>query len=163
MHDSIRDRLEDLLKRKPLESADASAADRELLQHLHSCAECSEEVNIMRQHSALLKAVQTPSEEMEPSPGFYARVMERIEARAENSIWSVFIDSPFGKRLAYASLTLALLLGTYVVALETEDGHFSGSQPIVAEHQQQPAQMVAGDNSEQQRDAVLVNFASYQE
>ena len=162
MHDSIRDRLEDLLERKSLDSTHASVADREALQHLHSCAECSEEVNLMREHASWLQSVRA-AEGAEPAPGFYARVMERIETRAENSIWSVFIDSPFGKRLAYASLTLALLLGTYVVSVETEDGHFSGSQPIIAAEQQaQPVQMVAGD-SEQQRDAVLVNFASYQE
>jgi hypothetical protein len=54
-------------------------------------------------------------EEVDPAPGFYARVIQRIEERAKESMWAAFLLSPFAKRLTYASLALAVMLGTYVV------------------------------------------------
>ena len=53
---------------------------------------------------------------MEPRPGFYARVMERIEAQTPTSVFTLFFDSLFGRRIAMASLALALLLGVYVIS-----------------------------------------------
>ncbi len=47
---------------------------------------------------------------LEVAPGFYARVLARIDAQAAPpSIWNFFLE-PLGRRLVYASLTLALLL-----------------------------------------------------
>jgi hypothetical protein len=102
--------------------------------------------------------VQSLRAEAEPSAGFYARVMQRIEEHAQNSIWAVFLYSPFGKRLAFASLALALLLGTYVVGMESHDGHLFASSTVMA--QEDGDAPVHGDSSDK-RDAVLVNFVSY--
>ena len=55
---------------------------------------------------------------MEPRPGFYARVLERIEAQTPSSVFTLFFDSLFGRRLAMGSLALALLLGVYVISSE---------------------------------------------
>jgi hypothetical protein len=106
-----------------------------------------------------MRTLRAPEQEIEPRAGFYARVMQRIEERTKDSIWSVFIDSPFGKRLAYTSLAIAALFGSYVVTLEARDGHLGGQNMV--------AQQLNGDapcfgSQEQQRDAVLVNFASSQ-
>src|SRR5439155_13666164 len=68
--------------------------------------------------------------EVEPRPGFYARVMERIEAQGA-SIWDLFFESAFGKRIAVASLALALLLGIFLVTQERSE------QPMIAEDEQQ--------------------------
>lgn len=153
MHGSVRDRLEDLL------TGERSAVGHKgLAKHLSSCAGCSSELTSMKAQSAMLKAFRVP-EEVEPVSGFYARVMQRIEERAKDSIWAVFIYSPFGKRLAYASLTIALLLGTYVITQETRDGHLGGARIIAQDfHYDAP---VTGSQA-QQRDAVLENFASHQ-
>jgi hypothetical protein len=97
--------------------------------------------------------------DLEPAPGFYARVMQRIEENGVYSIWSVFTEGPFGKWLAYGSLAIALLLGTWVVGVEREDGHFGSSESVVAQHASGETP-VAGDEAHQ-RDAVLVNLASY--
>ena len=59
-----------------------------------------------------------PAGEMEPRPGFYARVLERIEAQTPGSVFTLFFDSLFGRRIAMASLALALLLGVYVISSE---------------------------------------------
>ncbi|MBV9157750.1 MAG: hypothetical protein JO097_15910 [Acidobacteriaceae bacterium] len=112
----------------------------------------------MKTQSELLKALRAP-EEMEPTPGFYARVIQRIEERAKDSIWAAFLYSQFGTRLAYASLTIALVLGTYVVAQESRDGHLGTSSAIAQDfHYDAP---VTGSQA-QQRDAVLANFAIHQ-
>ena len=147
MHRSTRDHLESLL---------AGAGERTPEGHLSSCQACSSAVDAMRAQAVLLRSLRTP-EEAEPAPGFYARVMQRIEERAKDSIWAVFVYSPFGKRLAYASLTIAVLLGSYVVAQESRDGHLLGEN-MVAQDIRYDAPVVAGDQT-QQRDAVLVHFA----
>jgi hypothetical protein len=107
----------------------------------------------------MLQELRAP-EEAAPAAGFYARVMQRIEERAKQSIWAVFIYSPFAKRLTYASFALAVLLGSYVIAEESRDGHLTAPPTMVARgsHYDPP---VVGSVA-QQRDAVLENFASEQ-
>jgi hypothetical protein len=112
----------------------------------------------MKAQSELMRSLRA-GEEVEPSAGFYARVMQRIEERAKDSIWAVFIYSPFAKRLAYASLTIAIMLGTYVLAEETRDGHLHAG-PVLA--QRVPSALPMEGSQAEQRDAVLANFASYQ-
>ncbi len=150
MHGSIRDRLEDLLRAE-------SARNRGVSEHLASCAECSAELAAMKAQADMVKTLRPP-EEVEPAAGFYARVLQRIEERGSRSIWSVFTDSPFGRRLAYASLTIAILLGSYVVTQESRDGHLR-SVNMVAQDMHYDAPVV-GDQA-QQRDATLENFASH--
>ncbi len=148
MHGSIRDRLEDLLSPKR-----PAAGERDLTDHLASCSECLSELHAMEDQSVMLQALRAP-EGLEPAPGFYARVMQRIEERAKETIWGALIRSPIFPRVAYASLTVALVLGSYVVASETRDGHLTAG---LTAHNDAP---VIGDVS-QQRDAVLENFASH--
>lgn len=94
-------------------------------------------------------------EELEPAAGFYARVLQRIESRARLSAWGAFLYSPFSKRLAYASLSAALILGAYVFTEESRDGH------LQAAGVEQQAPLVIGSPAEQ-RDAVVVNLASFE-
>jgi anti-sigma factor RsiW len=152
MHGSTRDRLEELLAARRV-----AAADSEVREHLSSCPECSSELEAMKNHADLLQLLRSP-EEVDPPAGFYARTMQRIEEQAKGSIWSVFIYSPFGKRLVFASLTVAVALGTYVVTQESRDGHLRGVS-VIAQGFHDDA-VVEGDQA-QQRDAVLANFASH--
>jgi predicted anti-sigma-YlaC factor YlaD len=148
MHRSVREKLEGLLQ------APSPNAIIGVDGHLSSCAECRLELDEMRNQAVALRSLRAP-EDVAPAPGFYARVLQRIEERVKDSIWGVFIYSNFGKRLSYLSLTLTLLLGGYVVAQEVNDGHL-GSDPVVAERTG-----MTGDQA-QQRDAVLVNFFNRQ-
>jgi anti-sigma factor RsiW len=149
MHGPIRDRLEDLLG-ETAERAEAS-------EHLASCPACADELTQMQSQAALFRSLRPP-QELEPAAGFYARVMQRIEEEGVRSVWSVFLEGPFGKRLVFASLALALILGTWVVGVEREDGHM-GSEPVIAEQENRDIP-VTGDPAHQ-RDVVLVNLASY--
>jgi hypothetical protein len=150
MHGSIRNDLESYL-----EGAGVSTPPSQ--QHLSSCRECARDIAAMRAQNNLFRSLKS-EEEFEPQAGFYARVMQRIEEKAKDSIWAVFVYSPFGKRLAFASLSIALALGSYVVAQEKLDGHLM-TDSVVTEQAHYDVPM-DGDQA-QQRDAVLQNFAAH--
>ena len=162
MHEFVRDRLEELLAAEQLDARlpVVHQKSQEVKNHLNSCAECSSEIAFMRAQAEALRTLRAPVVQgIEPGAGFYARVIQRIEQRSKNSIWSVFVDSPFGKRLAYTSLAIAALFGSYVVTLEARDGHLGGQGTVA---QQLSADEECYGSQAQQRDAVLVNFASSQ-
>lgn len=165
MHRLVEENLEEILK--------GDKADRSATQHLSECNECRTEVDAMREHSALLREWRGASE-MEPRGGFYARVIERIESQGPGSVWSLFLESVFGRRLAFASLALAVLLGMYLVSTEPIDNQpeFALADdaveilpvPVVtgqfvAMHDQAGV-MSPGDPND---DSVLVNLVTYRE
>lgn len=151
MHGLIRGKLEELLGSTP--------SQPEIKQHLACCPECAAELEAMRDQAGTLKSFRI-SENLEPAPGFYARVIQRIEEGRVYSIWTVFVDGPFGKWLAYGSLAIALVLGTWVVSTEQKDGHLGAPQAIAKKVINESPMPVTG-NEAHQRDVVLVNFASY--
>lgn len=111
----------------------------------------------MKTQSDLLHSLRAP-DELEPGPGFYARVIQRIEERAKDSVWAAFIYSPFAKRLTYAALAATLLLSSYVISQEMQSAP-TDEQVAVQQFHEDP--LVTG-SVQQQRDAVLVNFVSHQ-
>jgi hypothetical protein len=151
MHGPIGDRLEELLRADSL-----VIHDKRLGSHLSSCPDCVRELQQMRDQANAIRALRAP-EEVEPNPGFYARVLQRIEEEKKECIWAAFLSSAFSKRLAYASLTLAVVFGSYVVAHEEKDGHM-GSGRMVA--QVSPADSSVFGSRAEQREAVLTNFVS---
>jgi hypothetical protein len=152
MHGSVRVELENLLATEP-----SVAAAK--LGHASTCGECASELEAMRRHAQMLKTLQAPGE-MEPTAGFYARVMQRIEEGARRSIWWVFVYSPIGKRLAYASLALSLALGTYMVAAESNDGDLTFHASVRKPGSRHFDAVVAG-SADEQRAAVLENFVAH--
>lgn len=160
MHGSTRDRLEELLAKGVRQTGSQQNAQEALALpdgHLQHCPECALDVNSMREQAEWIRHLRAP-EEFDPAPGFYARVLQCIEERAKRSIWYGLVYSPAGKRLAYASLSLALALGMYVIAAEQFDRPLPAKPAVV---EQANAQVFGDGGSAQQRDAVLVNFASY--
>jgi anti-sigma factor RsiW len=153
MHGSIRDQLENLLA-----AGEPATGKTEVGAHLAHCRECSSELKVMQEQTQLLRSLR-PDDEVEPLAGFYARVLQRIENTAKASIWAGFLRSPFRARFAYASLSLALVLGMYVFVEEKAD--LDPHEQAVIVQQSNSAESVFGDQS-QQRDAVLVNLASYE-
>jgi len=153
--------------------------------HLEDCEQCARELQLLERQSKLLRSLRSPTE-IEPRAGFYARVVERIEVQPA-SIWSVFLDRKFGLRLAVVSAALVALLATYLVVSEPGGPEFATSpsvvytdppqtaqasiqkqtnradqiQPDQPQADQPQADQQDGLKQEQQRDAVLVNLASY--
>src|SRR6202040_2948978 len=129
MHREIRHHIEDVL---------ASSQSVPGSEHLAQCEECRIEIQRMREQRALLRELRAPEGFAdEPRPGFYARVMERIEAEGPLSIWSLFTESAFSRRIAVASLALALLVGVYVLTSER-----SAEDPMIAAQEAVPNQIV---------------------
>jgi predicted anti-sigma-YlaC factor YlaD len=170
MHRVIRDHLEEVLAEshagrgpsQEMESGLNRTQDFEL--HLRQCEECRIEIDFMRRQAALLRELRSEAE-YEPPPGFYARVIGRIDKQRAGSIWNVFSESPFGRRIAIASMTLALVFGVYLIASERYV-----DQPVNAPVQisdtipgeDQPG-LVLGSEGVPDRDAVLVNLVTYRE
>ena len=166
MHREIRDRIEDVLN------------GTRVPQHLGECRECREEIAAMREQTAWLGELRAPENlELEPRAGFYARVLQRIEAEGPVSIWNLFIESAFGRRIAVASLALALLLGIYVVSSEraAQDPFLAGQQtpvaadgPLAVAGEDAPGRVItqmgqSADDSPSSADAVLANLVTYHE
>jgi|SRR5579863_1928597 len=142
MHRRMRDQVEQVL---------AGTSDDGASSHLTECAECREEIAGMREQAGLLRELRAPSEG-DPRPGFYARVIERIETQGAESIWSMFFDSPLGRRVAMASMAVALCLSVYLVSSEQMAGRGaaaeSGSRAVVL-------------TDLPDSDTVLVNLVTY--
>src|SRR5580693_8823151 len=159
MHQEIRQSLEDFLRDD--DNKKGPGLPTEFHTHLGECGECAGELRAIEAQARLLRSLGS-ARDMEPRPGFYARVMERIEAQPA-SIWSVFLDRKFGFRLAVASAALVALLGTYLVTSEPSGPEYSSAPAVVLTDTPQAAQVSALENprQQQQRDAVLVDLASY--
>lgn len=141
MHRGVRENLEDIL------ASTESLSDR----HLSECEECSAEVEAMREQRRLLQSLRAG--DVEPRPGFYARVMERIEAQGAASVWSLFFESPAGRGLAMASMVVALSVGAYLITSE------QASQPAPRQETVRGAAgMLTGSPD---RAEVLVNLVTY--
>lgn len=155
MHEPVLERLEEYLS-----GGDPVA---EVEEHLKNCRGCREELQQMKAHAALFQALR-PETERELDPGFYGRVMNRIESQVKPSIWSLFGESLFAKQLAYASMACLVLLGAALVTSSTEQ------EPLAVAA---PERILAGefaDNSRVRmqdvnydRDVVLATLATYRQ
>lgn len=154
MHRIVRERLEDYLRGAP-----GKTLPPEFEEHLRACAECREELGCMQEQSRLLH-VLAPSEAMEPAPGFYARVLERIESQRRPSFWDAFLEPAFGRRLLVTSLALVCVLGGFLAFTEAAS-EASVSRPEAVMTAEHPAGM--GVNADQDRETVLVSLATYRE
>lgn len=104
MHTIIENELENYLVAKPLSAA--------FHAHLGGCAECRESLALFAEASRLVRTLRVEPEEassLELSPGFYARVLNRIESEEKPSIWDIFLQ-PFGRKLVFASLALSAVM-----------------------------------------------------
>jgi len=175
MHREIFERLEDVLSGAPTDLA---------AKHLHNCGDCRDEIAVMTAQAKLIRQLKPPSQ-MDPRPGFYARVLERIEAEGAASIWNLFVESAFGRRIALASFALAMLLGIYLVTAERAAEPMVADQPamqacsgancgaVAGQSAASTVSVVAGEDApgavlsrmeeDSPNDDMLVNLVTYQE
>jgi anti-sigma factor RsiW len=153
MHEPVIQSLEEILR--------GGAPRAEAQAHLTGCRVCRDELAAMKMQSELFRAFRYPAD-VTPPPGFYARVVERIENQARPSIWSLFGESLFAKRLAYASMSLFVLLGTFVISsTRSEQAPVNAPEAILAAEDSQ--QQLNSADVNQGRETILVTLASYQE
>lgn len=156
MHQPIRDNLEDYLK------GSARKVPQAFHAHLVACEECASELRLLEAQANMLRSLCSDSD-VGPSPGFYARVMQRVEEQAPVSIWSIFLQPSFGRRLAIASATLVVLLGTYLITTEPGDQSIAATPPVAVTSVPETGGMQDSLQQQQRRDAVLVDLASFHE
>jgi hypothetical protein len=147
MHRLIQDHLEEVL---------AEPSTGQVAAHLAECEECREAVSAMRLHASALRSLRASDDTLAPRPGFYARVMERIEAQRPIDIWQLFFDSAFGRRIAIASMALAFLFSVYLVSSE----RFAQQAVTITVEENQPELAQAGLPD---KDTVLVDLVTYRE
>jgi len=155
MHEPVKSRLEEYL--------DGGGPFPDVEAHLRNCGGCRSEVEAMRVQALLLRSLRPPRKpELEVRPDFYAKVMDRIESQARPSMWVLFGESLFARRLAYASAAFLMLLGTFLISSTTDPQlSVAASSPevILAGHSDEMAPVT--DVQPSHRGAVLVNLASY--
>ena len=154
MHQPIRENLEEYLS-----GMEDAGIVHEIEAHLASCEQCRRVMEQMRRQSELLKVLH-PRTETEPAPGFYARVIDRIEALRPVSVWSIFLEPGFSRKIAYASLALLVLMGTLAISVDRQED-LSPSSPEVILAEELPVSPF-GVDQEHDREVVLVNLATYE-
>ena len=166
MNRRIEDNLEAFLSGKL--GADGAAEFRQDLAA--SDGETKQLIVGMEKQARLIRSALRPAagEDAEPGAGFYARVMERIEAQREASpFWAALLEPLFFKRLVMASATLMLLLGLTLFTGGPDD------TAIAADSQEAPHVIMAGEpeplvvatpvSEGAGRDVVLGDLTTYQE
>ena len=113
----------------------------------------------MRAQSRLFQSLKAPAN-LEIDAGFYARVINRVETQARPSVWSLFGESLFAKRLVYASATFLVLLGSFLASAPAIDDELVAGTPEVILAGQQLPEPVSMD-PQKDRDVILVNLASW--
>lgn len=159
-------RIEDSLEKYLSGSLDV----REKPEFEAALAEADEETRAtvarFERHSHWIRSLR-PAEPAEPAPGFYARVMERIEAQKPVSIWAALVEPVFFRRLAFASMALFCLMA---VALFTGPGPqdevalAQAETPVEVLALPEASDFLAGvSGPEQSRDVILGTLATYSE
>lgn len=153
MHELVKGQLEEYLHGK---------VSSEVAQHLAGCEECRRETAAMTNQSLLFRSLRPP-ESVEAPVAFYSKVMNRIESQVRPSAWSIFGESLFAKRLAYASMTFLVLLASFLINLErqqVDEDIFASAPEAIFAVNEQPIPIES--DPQRGREVVLVNLTSYQ-
>ncbi len=122
-------------------------------------------VEAFERHARMMRETLRPAQELDPAAGFYARVMDRIEAQRGNSFWGLLLEPLFFRRVAMASAALLVLMGVMLVSPredQTLAAFGSGVENFLAENGA-PAPDPAREQQARNRDALLVNLTTYGE
>ena len=129
MHDEILNELEEYLSREPV--------SRAFTQHLEVCPPCAGELDEMEQFSGSLQSFRlNEAESVQPPLGFYAKVARTIEAEQKSPVWGIFApDLQFFRKIAFASLMLLAVLGSYLVSRGSDYSNpMDADQATLTEH-----------------------------
>ena len=134
----------------------------ELESHIRSCTECQSMLAAMSEQSQMLHTL-CAGEELVPFPGFYARVMSRIEAEGKPvSFWDMLLEPVFGRRLVYASFALVVFMSGFLVLSPIDQQPQIAAAPerlLVSPHPDEP--MSVGLDPQRDRNVVLVDMVSF--
>jgi len=152
MHDEILNELEGYLG--------GESVSRSFTQHLEVCPHCAHEVAEMELISESLHTLRIEeTEAVTPSLGFYAKVARTIEGEQRSALWGLFApDLQFFRKIAFASLMLLAVLGSYLVSRESDLGAASAvEQATLTEHNS-----TVPHESPADRQHILVTLAAFE-
>jgi anti-sigma factor RsiW len=152
MHAVVMESLEEYL------SGALEPVDRQRIEaHLSKCKMCSAEIAAMEDVSLLFEGLRG-GEALDPAPGFYARVKDRVgERKPSFSLADLFaLNLVIGRRLAFACLLTLAVLGSYLVWRET--GYAGSLSPEAVIGQQD----LPAFHSAPGPDAMLVTLTAYE-
>ena len=153
MHAAELDRLEEYLSG----SLEPAALDK-IEAHLKTCEACRQELESMQGLSRCLAALR-PEESLEPAPGFYARVMQRVGRQSAALTFSGLFNwqFAFGRRVAFAALVTFAILGSYLIM--HENAYPFGLSPEAVMAQQESPAFESGPGP----DNMLVSLTAYEQ
>ena len=164
MHGVVRESIESYLS-----GSLCRAEERAVEAHLAVCTKCREDVRGMQAVSRMFDSLRSPAaagvfseavsgDAVAPPPGFYARVMQAVEARkAAPSFSGLFaLDFAFGRRLLVSSLVTLVLVGGFLVSREAGSARGPSPDSILAQ-QDSP-----GFDNASASDSMLATLTSYE-
>lgn len=154
MHDEILNELEQYLSGAPV--------SRSFTQHLKVCPPCARETNEMEQVSEVLHSFRLEeTEAVQPPLGFYSSVVRTIEAEQKSPVWGLFApDLQFFRKVAFASLMLLAVLGSYLVSRESDYANsVATEQATLTEHNV----LASSHDGHSDTDRILVTLAAYEQ
>ncbi len=160
MHSPLQENLEGYLSGSLF-----PAEQRALESHLAGCPACRRELQVLEGSAQDLRLLRPPSDfEAHVAPGFFLKVMRRIEEEREAPFWSLLLDPSFGRRLVFACLMVLALLGGYLAAVDdVEFRHMPeailAGRPVDGGPQLNRP-LLRGSDLDQNRGAVLATLAA---
>ncbi len=150
----LRDILEDYLSGTLSRTRKAG-----LEAHLAKHPEAAEQLEQFRNTSLMLAELRAPEgEPVGPEPGFYARVLQRIDQQQEEPFWAFFLQPLFVRRLAFGSLMWLALVGSYVISFSNpseEAGRRLAGSVLTEQSVADYYRVRLGNNLEQNRESML--------
>jgi anti-sigma factor RsiW len=158
MQDQIMSRLEDYLSGRLPAGADAGF---EAALSVDGSARA--DVLAMAEQAGWIREALRVEGDVAPAPGFYARVMNRIEAEPQPGLLSIFLE-PFGRRLVYAAGALMVVLAVAMYSSESAAGPELAGNPSSAGIlvDAEPGVHLVGETNED-RGRVLVTLTAFEQ
>lgn len=151
MNRFVRDNLEDYLA-----GTLGGARKEQWDAYLAGNPKAREEMASYEEGAHLLHELRLPeTADAEPAPGFYARVMTRIEEERRTPFWMVFLQPSFVRQLGFASLMWLTLLGAYTVAFENTEVNRHVAESYLTEEPTAEYSVRLGTNLDQNRNSML--------
>lgn len=152
MHAVVMESLEEFLA-GTLEPVELRAIEA----HLGGCAACREELRAMEDMSLLFGSLRS-AEEIQPSPGFSARVLQQVSEQKAASSWTSFFvfDPVWAQKMVVACALLLVAVGSYLVTSERRYTTEPMPDAIMAQQTQPAFDSAPGS------DSMLVTLAAYE-
>ena len=120
----------------------------------------AQQVALHEETASMLRELRPPEDNWSGAPGFYDRLAERIEEQRRIPFWSVFLQPPFGRRLAFASLMWLALLGSYFAFTDPADSQKRVAEAILVERPSPVFEVRLGADLNENRSSMLATLIS---